>query len=70
MFAFLKSSLPGFLVSYDSETILTYRGIKWNFTKFLVGRDGVPVVRYSPTTSPLSMENDIVKELDKPNPFA
>lgn len=35
--------------------------IKWNFTKFLVDKNGVPVARYSPTTNPL----DIVKDIDK-----
>jgi glutathione peroxidase len=29
--------------------------IKWNFTKFLIDRNGVPVKRYSPFTSPLSL---------------
>ena len=41
------------------------RGIKWNFTKFLIGRDGIPVKRYSPTTAPQSIEQDIVEELNK-----
>ncbi|HUW41767.1 MAG TPA: glutathione peroxidase [Rectinemataceae bacterium] len=43
LFAFLKASLPGILGSRD---------IKWNFTKFLVGRDGVPIRRFSPRTPP------------------
>mmetsp|Transcript_30079 Transcript_30079/g.49803 ORF Transcript_30079/g.49803 Transcript_30079/m.49803 type:complete len:121 (+) Transcript_30079:297-659(+) len=38
--------------------------IKWNFAKFLVGRDGRVVNRYLPTTSPKSIENDIVKLLE------
>lgn len=33
--------------------------IKWNFTKFLVDRNGVPVKRYAPFVSPLSLVNDI-----------
>jgi len=37
--------------------------IKWNFTKFLCDRNGVPVQRYAPTTKPLDMEKDIVKLL-------
>jgi glutathione peroxidase len=37
--------------------------IKWNFTKFLVSGDGLSINRYAPTTSPLSMEDDIVKLL-------
>jgi glutathione peroxidase len=35
--------------------------IKWNFTKFLIDREGNVVERYAPTTSPLSMKNDIEK---------
>ncbi len=33
--------------------------IKWNFTKFLVGRDGVPVKRFAPTRKPEAMEGPI-----------
>lgn len=40
-------------------------GIKWNFTKFLLNKDGVPVSRYAPTTSPNSIVADILKELAK-----
>ncbi|XP_073000208.1 probable glutathione peroxidase 2 [Typha latifolia] len=38
-------------------------GIKWNFTKFLVAKDGKVVERYAPTTSPLKIEKDIQKQL-------
>jgi len=44
---------------------LIYDGIKWNFTKFLIDRNGVPVDRFSPTTSPLSMKDEIIKYLNK-----
>jgi len=37
--------------------------IKWNFSKFLVDREGKPVKRYSPNTEPLSIEKDIEKLL-------
>ena len=53
LYKFLKSSKGGFLG--DS--------IKWNFTKFLVNRDGEVVDRYAPTTSPLSIEKDIKKPI-------
>ena len=33
--------------------------IKWNFTKFLVGRDGTVIARYAPTTTPEKMADDI-----------
>lgn len=35
-------------------------GIKWNFAKFLVDKDGQVVDRYAPTTTPLSIEVNIV----------
>ncbi|KAL9252001.1 putative phospholipid hydroperoxide glutathione peroxidase [Drosera capensis] len=38
-------------------------GIKWNFTKFLVDKEGKVVDRYAPTTSPSSIEKDIKKLL-------
>jgi glutathione peroxidase len=34
-------------------------GIKWNFTKFLVDREGNVIKRFEPTVSPLDMEDDI-----------
>ena len=37
--------------------------IKWNFTKFLVNRDGKVVKRFDPTSDPMSFENDIVSLL-------
>ena len=33
--------------------------IKWNFTKFLVDRDGPVVARYAPTTDPVRITDDI-----------
>lgn len=39
--------------------------IKWNFTKFLVDANGKPVKRYAPTTKPMSIEDDIKKEVSK-----
>ncbi len=35
--------------------------IKWNFTKFLIDREGNVIDRYAPTTNPLSMKADIEK---------
>ncbi|KAK8857672.1 hypothetical protein M9Y10_016079 [Tritrichomonas musculus] len=34
-------------------------GIKWNFTKFLISRDGKKVIRYAPVTNPKSFEKEI-----------
>jgi len=43
--------------------ILGTQGIKWNFTKFLVGRDGKPVARYAPQVKPEELEAPIRKLL-------
>lgn len=37
--------------------------IKWNFTKFLISSDGKIIKRYPPTTTPLKIENDIIRFL-------
>ncbi|KSU60144.1 glutathione peroxidase [Gordonia hongkongensis] len=37
--------------------------IKWNFTKFLIGRDGSVVARYSPTTKPEKLAGSIEEQL-------
>ena len=50
LFAHLKAEAPGLLGS---------EGIKWNFTKFLVDREGRVVSRYAPATSPESIARDI-----------
>ena len=42
--------------------------IKWNFTKFLIGRDGQVLGRYAPTTSPADLEADVVAALAAPRP--
>ncbi|MFC4354701.1 glutathione peroxidase [Chryseomicrobium palamuruense] len=42
---------------------LISEGIKWNFTKFLVDREGNVVKRYAPQTSPAKIEEDLVKYL-------
>ena len=38
-------------------------GIKWNFTKFLIGSDGQVLERYAPTTKPEALKADIEKAL-------
>jgi glutathione peroxidase len=39
------------------------KAIKWNFTKFLIGRDGKVVRRYAPTDKPEAIAKDIAKLL-------
>jgi len=54
LFAFLKSEEPG---------VLGTEAIKWNFTKFLVNRDGAVAARFAPTTAPKELEAEIEKLL-------
>nr|WP_308570951.1 glutathione peroxidase [uncultured Prevotella sp.] len=53
IFEYLKSKTKGFLGSR----------IKWNFTKFLIAKDGESIKRYSPVTAPEKIEKDIVSLL-------
>ncbi len=50
LFKHLTEEAPGLLGS---------KAIKWNFTKFLVGKDGQVLKRYAPTDTPASMAKDI-----------
>lgn len=50
LFNYLKKELPGLLGSQN---------IKWNFTKFLVDKNGKPVRRYAPKDKPMSFTKDI-----------
>lgn len=51
------SPLFKFLIS-EKKGLLT-ETIKWNFTKFLIDKNGSVVARYAPQTSPFKVENDI-----------
>ena len=50
LYKWLTQAAPG---------LLGLEAIKWNFTKFLVGRDGKVVRRYAPQTEPEKLEGDI-----------
>jgi len=50
LYQYLKKQRPGLLGS---------EAIKWNFTKFLVGRDGAVLKRYAPNDTPDSIDKDI-----------
>lgn len=52
LFKYLGDKAPGLLGS---------KAIKWNFTKFLVDREGIPVERFAPQTKPLEMKDAIEK---------
>lgn len=54
LFRYLKNELPGVLGGR----------IKWNFTKFLIGRDGTPLKRFAPVTTPEKMEAVVVSALE------
>ena len=43
----------------EKSGLLGLDGIKWNFTKFLVGRDGKVIKRYAPTDTPEKIEKDL-----------
>ena len=54
LFQYLTSAKPG---------ILGTEAIKWNFTKFLINRDGDPVSRHAPQTKPEDLDAPILKLL-------
>jgi glutathione peroxidase len=50
-------------LTHSAPGILGIEAIKWNFTKFLLGRDGKVFKRYAPTTTPAALEGDIERLL-------
>ncbi|MBO9665304.1 MAG: glutathione peroxidase [Bdellovibrio sp.] len=54
VYQWLKQSAPGI---FGTEMI------KWNFTKFLIGRDGQVIKRYAPNEEPEAITEDIIKAL-------
>jgi glutathione peroxidase len=57
LYRFLKQAAPGALGT---------QAIKWNFTKFLIGRDGRVIERYAPATRPEDLRGAIEKALQVP----
>ena len=55
LFKFLASSQPG---------LLGTKAIKWNFTKFLISREGEPLKRFSPNASPEEITLEILSLLE------
>lgn len=58
-----ENELPLYTYLKDQKSGILLKNIKWNFTKFLVDSKGLVVDRYSPTTEPSKLEDDIVKNL-------
>ena len=54
LWQWLKAQAPG---------LLGTEGVKWNFTKFLVGKDGQVLKRYAPNDTPESLRRDIERDL-------
>jgi glutathione peroxidase len=50
-------------LTMEKPGILGTEAIKWNFTKFLIGKNGEPVKRYGSADKPESLEGDIEKVL-------
>lgn len=55
VYEFLKSEAPGI---FGTEVI------KWNFTKFLINKDGAVIKRYAPNTEPKDIAADVKKSLE------
>jgi glutathione peroxidase len=54
LYDWLKAAAPG---------VMGTKSVKWNFTKFLIGRDGNVVRRYAPTAKPEALAKDIEAQL-------
>jgi len=55
------SPLYDFLKSHKNTTGFLFNAIKWNFTKFLIDRQGIPRVRYAPNVKP----NDLTRKIEE-----
>ncbi|EJS67645.1 glutathione peroxidase [Bacillus cereus] len=54
LYTYMTEQAPG---------LLGMKAVKWNFTKFLIGRDGKVVGRFAPQTKPVDLEVEIEKVL-------
>jgi glutathione peroxidase len=56
-----KNEHPIFAYLKKKKSGLFGKSIKWNFTKFLIDRNGTPIKRYAPPVKPESLEKDILR---------
>ncbi|KAG6096241.1 hypothetical protein E4U30_001663 [Claviceps sp. LM220 group G6] len=56
LYEWLKAEQPG---------LMGLKRVKWNFEKFLIGRDGTVKGRWASTTKPATLEKPILEELKK-----
>lgn len=56
MFEWLKNEKPG---------LMGLKRVKWNFEKFLIGRDGKVKARWASTTKPESLKGEVLKALEQ-----
>ena len=59
----LKAKASAALFKTISKSVEKESDIKWNFTKFLISRDGATVKRFPPTTEPIDFEKDVQEML-------
>lgn len=50
-------------LKHEAKGLLGSEAIKWNFTKFLIGKDGEVVKRYAPTDTPQGIEKEVAAAL-------
>ena len=60
-----KDAHPLFVYLTSQNADNKVKKVKWNFTKFLIGRDGQFLARFEPTDKPESFENAIKEALEK-----
>ena len=59
-----KDAHPLFVYLTSQNKDGKVKKVKWNFTKFLIGRDGTFLGRYEPTVKPEEIEADIIRALE------
>jgi len=64
LYTYLKSQCPPTTTEFENKYLLFYNGVKsndvrWNFEKFLIGRNGKPVMRYDHSFNPWDIRHDI-----------